>query len=289
MIDVLGIDVGGTTTRVALFRLADGRPLEIDRWDGPTDRRDASATIGVGVADLRARHDLDAVRACGIGVPEYVREGQVRSALVIELGAVEPGSIGLPGETIVRVDSDVRCGAVAEWDELRDPAAGLLYVSLGTGLSSAFVLPGGVAWVGATGAAISLGEWPSPMAGVTLEGFASGAGIFSRHLAETGEARSAVELAAGAEAGDPRAHRLLAEAGTAVGSAIRQDHALLDPDRIVVGGGLGTAHGALWSALERAAAVPIPGRSGPVLRQAALGDRSGTLGAALLAAREVAA
>ena len=287
MTDAIGIDIGGTTTRVALVRIADGAPQEIDRWSAPTDRDDAIATARAGVEALASRRDLRTVTACGLGVPEYVHAGHVRSELVIRgtAAGVEPAALGLAAETRVLVESDVRCGAVAEWHALADPSASILYISLGTGLSSTLVLPGGVPWEGRTGGAISLGEWESPVAGATLEGYASGDGIAARHEAETGRARTTKDIAAAAARGDAVAGRLLAEAGSAVGLAIRRLHAVLDPSAVVVGGGLGSADGPLWEALEAAARAPIPGRESVGLRRAVLGERSGGVGAALLAAR----
>ncbi len=294
MIDVLGIDVGGTTTRVALFRTIDGRPHEVGRWSGPTRREDATRGIRDGIAALAVRHDVGEVRACGIGVPEYVDGGRVRSELVLRLGpslgaALDPAAIGLPVGTALRIESDVRCGALAEWDALGDSTASAVYISLGTGLSSTLVLPGGTCWTGRTGGAISLGEWSSPVAGTTLEGFASGAGIEARHAAATGTATSTPRIVESAAAGDAAALRLLVDAGAAVGTAIRQLHAVIDPAFVILGGGLGVADGPLWDALRVAAADPIAGRSDVVLRRAALGERSGTIGAAIVAARSVGA
>lgn len=166
----------------------------------------------------------------------------------------------------VVVESDVRCGALAEW---RLGAGrtydGLFYVSLGTGVSSTLVADGRMV-SGHRGEAIALGELSVP-ASVhpswegNLESFASGAGLAAR-------------------AGD------LTSAGRALGLVLADAVALLDPPVVVIGGGLGTAATPLWEALRdmylgRASRRPHP----PPIVQATLGPQASLLGAALFALR----
>ena len=293
----LGIDVGGTSTRVALFTAGPASGLSlIARTEMPTNTRDASEAILRGIRDLfESGHAVD-VDACGIGLPEYVSDGDIRSSMVVQFSSAGLEAIASelsPSGTrpVVRVDSDVRCAALAEWQATGDPDLSLLYFSIGTGISSAFVLPRGELLQGARGAAISLGEWPAPPSALdpqvvqrNLEQFASGQGIERRYLRATGRSLSTRQIAGGAAEGTV-ADTILREAGAALGDAARRLHAVLDPSRIVVGGGLGSARTPLWEELETAALKPIPERSPVDIRQASLGPHSGELGAALLALR----
>ncbi|MCU1550571.1 MAG: hypothetical protein JWR36_1131 [Glaciihabitans sp.] len=290
----LGVDVGGTSTRVALFT-GDARLglHQIARTERPTNPRDAAEAILLGIRDLiDAGHDME-VTACGIGLPEYVHDGTVTSSMVVQFtpegrSAIARELSAFGTNTIIRVDSDVRCAALAEWHASADQGLSLLYLSVGTGLSSAFVLPGGELLQGARGAAISLGEWPAPpgpdesIVHGNLEQFASGQGIEQRYLIATGRSLTTPQIAARA-AEDAVAEAILREAGAALGDAARRLHAVLDPTRIVIGGGLGSATTPLWEELESAAVKPIPQRSPIDIRQAALGARSGEVGAALVA------
>jgi glucokinase len=169
-----------------------------------------------------------------------------------------------------------------------------LYVSLGTGLSATFVRSGRP-WPGHRGEAIALGGFEVP-ASVdpefsaaprgerprTLEEYASGAGIATRYAAATGtavtESREAVARAA---VGDRTAVELLTSAGRALGTALGWAVALLDPEAVVLGGGLGLAGGLLDEALREAYAARTPRPARPPIHPAGLGARSGLLGAAL--------
>ena len=93
-----------------------------------------------------------------------------------------------------------------------------------------------------------------------------------------GDARVVFELAA---AGDPIAGRVVAEVVTDLGDLAIDVAALLDPEVIVVGGGLADAGPALFGPLERRlrAALPYP----PRLVPSALEDAAVLHGAVSLA------
>lgn len=289
---VLGVDVGGTTVKAALVRRDD--LTIIDRSSAPTDPRAISAGILALARPLlhRAAERGLTVSHAGIGVPEFVRDGRVTSAEVIEWTGTEPGELGAllrtssHDEVSVRVDSDVRCGARAEAHLLPDPAQSALYVSWGTGISSTFVLPGGVCWEGATGRAITLGAWPSAASAFTVEEFSSGLGIARRfralhggdtHPARAGEELTTLAVSRRADSGDVEAEVFLAEAGRVLATAVLQAVDLLDPHVVILGGGLGVSD----STAPRAAFEALRARPGLAALPARLGADSGLIGAAL--------
>lgn len=262
----LGIDIGGTSVRAGL--VADGHVVA--RAESATTD-DLLATV-VGLAnDLAAGTTIVGI---GIGVPEYVNRGRVTStevipwtdAIVSELAAIAP----------VWVDSDVRCAAVAEWRH--SPGESLLYLSWGTGLSTTLVLPDGRPWEGHSGRAIAFGE--RRVESATLESVASGRGIETHYLARTGNQRTTRELAA--DAADELAQTLLRSAGRLTAEALLDATRLLDPARVVVGGGLGTAD---TEANRTLVAEWQSGGSPAPLNTASHGPDSGLIGAALLALR----
>lgn len=204
----------------------------------------------------------------GVGMPEYVdRSGCLTSSEVLDW-TVQPAALlaeVCPGVPVV-VESDVRCGALAEWKlGAGRTYDGLFYVSLGTGLSSTLVADGRLV-AGHRGEAIALGELSVP-ASVhpsyegNLESFASGAGLAAR-------------------SGD------LTSAGQALGLVLADAVALLDPPIVVIGGGLGTAATPLWEALRDMYAGRTSRRPHtPPIIQATLGPQASLLGAALFALR----
>lgn len=292
----IGLDVGGTKIAGALVR-PDGAVLHEVIRPSPGERgaRDPGLAVTRAVAADLAAHAQTAgvqVLALGAGFPEYVDAAGRLTSREVMGWTEQPASVlagVVPGRPCV-VAADVRCGALAE-ARLGAGAglADLLYVSLGTGLSCA-VVRDGVPVPGRRGEAIALGELEvsarvDPAWTGTLEAYASGEGIRTRYRAATGAdpggTREVTECAA---AGDEIARELLAGAGRAIGRALAGLVAVLDPDAVVLGGGLGSAAGPLHDALEETLAAGTASRpEPPPLLTARLGARAGVVGAALTA------
>jgi glucokinase len=248
-----------------------------------------TASLATALADAARAQGLD-LAGVGAGFPEYVDPaGRLTSHEVLTWSTqpAEALAAAVPGVPVA-VESDVRCGAVAE---VRLGAGGgldsMLYVTLGTGLASALMIAG-VPYRGHRGEAIALGEldagvpgWPG-----NLEDHCSGRGVCERYEALTGvrvaEARALLE-----RAGDDEAARaVLDSAGVSLGNVLGMLVAVLDPAVVVIGGGLGTADGPLREALDRTYAGRVAARPDPPpLVTARLGPRAGLVGAGLLVFR----
>ncbi len=249
---VLGLDVGGTKIAGGLVD-ADGvimhRSTEPTARDG---RRDPGLATSYRLAaqllaDARSRDW--SVTGLGIGVPEYVTaDGELSSRLVLEWDRQPREQFADLGP--VTVESDVRCGALAEAVVGAGRGfASVLYVTVGTGLSSSLVA-GGVVLPGARGEAIAFGELPVARAAAadesgSLEEFASGAGIADRYRAGGGgPVDGAAQVVTLADDGDPLAQNVVNSAARAVGTAISWMVAVLDPAVVVLGAGWARAAGA---------------------------------------------
>lgn len=82
---------------------------------------------------------------------------------------------------------------------------------------------------------------------------------------------------------DPKAHQVVIAAGRALGLGLAGLVDLLDPQAVVVGGGLGSASGHYWDSAVAAARSAIwadVSRAVPLL-QGAIGPRAAVVGAAL--------
>jgi glucokinase len=86
--------------------------------------------------------------------------------------------------------------------------------------------------------------------------------------------------------GDELAERLVDEAVEALGSGVAAACNVLDPDAVIIGGGLGVRFGEPYARRISDAMMPhlFHDDDPPVLRVAELGDLGGALGAALLVA-----
>jgi glucokinase len=287
----VGIDIGGTKTAVLAVTLPGADVLFREVF--PTQ-------AAFGAAHLRAR--LAAILArlrSGLGPRERVPVGVSVPELVdldglVATDAVVPGLTGDLREWaeigVECVESDVRAAAHAEARVGAGrgfPSFG--YLSIGTGISSTFVLDG-VAWPGAHGAAILLGSGPfGPKLGpdgrpYPLEELASGPAMVAAYRALGGHARNAQEVLDRYDS-DPLAARAVVEAGSAAGQGAALLVNVLDPHALIVGGGLGCADGPYWQCLEAAARAQIwadAARSIPLLRSG-LGPDAAAIGAALSA------
>ncbi|MDR1428218.1 MAG: ROK family protein [Bifidobacteriaceae bacterium] len=305
------IDAGGTKIAGALVDQENRLRWRIEE---PTPMVDGARDPGLAtVVEVALRLEAEADRrgakldGLGVGLPEYVADGVVQGRDVLAwdrqpaelLAAALPGECGVPGVpglpgVPVTVESDVRLGALAEWKLGAGVSAGadsMVYVSWGTGLSSAFATSAGV-WPGSQGRAIALGELRvdsgvDPAWDGNLEAYASGHGIARRFEQLTGApagagARHVAEACAG---GDATARRVLTSAGRAVGHAIAAAVFLLDPALIVVGGGFGLADTPAVHAAHEAYTqlVIATHRTAPRWLPAGCGTDAGLLGAALAA------
>jgi predicted NBD/HSP70 family sugar kinase len=125
-------------------------------------------------------------------------------------------------------------------------------------------------------------------AGPALEQFAAGPALAARLAAlQAGFTGTAFDVVALAAAGDLPAREIVSSAGNALGAAIGQLVNVLDPEAIVIGGGLGMAGGLYREALEAAMRDHIWSelhRQLPLV-SAELGNDAGLIGAAFGACR----
>jgi glucokinase len=301
---VIAVDVGATTLKGGL---CDRDATLLHRERRRTERASAEEALdGVAalVSDLadeaRRRFGPGGVAGVGLAVPGLVDEarGLVRHAVnmpwrdvpVAELVAARTG---LP----VVLGHDVRAAAAAEaaLGAGRD-GGDFLFVAIGTGIGAAIVLDG-QPYLGAHGGAGELGHTvvdpDGPPCGCGgrghLEAIASAAAI-ERAYAEAGagDGASAREVATLVQAHDPAAREAWDRAVGALAAGLAGCVTMLDPARIVVGGGLAQAGAQLFEPLEAELGRRLPVGEPPPIVPAALGPDAGCRGAALLAWRALA-
>ncbi len=293
---VVGVDIGGTKTAVVAVALPDADVMfrEVIATQAAHGAGRLRGELGTVLARLQSELRLRERPPVGVSVPELVDlDGVVTTDVVV------PGLAGDLTEWaklgVVRVESDVRAAASAE----AQVGAGrgfpsIAYVSIGTGISSTFVL-NGVAWPGAHGAAILLGSGSlgsrrgSDSRPYILEELASGTAIVEAYQSLGGHAGGAREVL-DLYSSDPRAAQVVDQAGHAAGHGLALLVNLLDPHAVIVGGGLGSAGGPYWRKLEASARAHIwaaAARDVPLLRSG-LGPDAAAIGAALAAGADTA-
>jgi fructokinase len=306
----IGIDLGGTKIEGLAL---DAGGAELARLRIPTPKHDYAATVQAiagMVGDLEGRVALgvgavsDELASVGVGIP-----GTLVPATGLVKNANSTWIIGRPLERDlsaalgrpVRCANDANCLAVSEATDGAAAGAELAFaVILGTGCGGGIALRGQV-HSGPNGVAGEWGHNPLPWASEEelpgplcycgqrgcLETWISGTGLEQDHArvnAGAGLRRlSGPEVVAAAAAGDAAAEASLLRLEDRIGRALASAVNMMDPDVIVIGGGL--------SKLERLYANLPPlierhlfggGRlATPVLR-AKHGDASGVRGAAWL-------
>jgi predicted NBD/HSP70 family sugar kinase len=269
---VIGIDAGGRTLRASIADLAGNLRRRVARpvrdpgaRDGLVD--DLAALVGELSADVRP----GSVQAVVAGVSGIVDHDEGRVLLSPDL----PGLDGLALAQALRdrldlptgIDNDDLLAAIGE--ATSGAAIGcrdVVFLSLGYGLGAGLIVAGRPVR-GASNAAGAI-AFLSPG---RLEDRASGRAIPGRYRIVAGregdgasisDARSVFELAA---RGDRVAAQVVADVTADLGDLVVDVAALLDPEVIVVGGGLAEAGAALFAPLSErlAAALPYPPRLVP--------------------------
>ena len=314
---VVGVDLGGTKIAAALVD-ADGALLgPVSRTptparEGPRAVLDAVASLVTGVVEAGARTGPGAVGIGSAGVIDAER-GVVVSATDAITGW--PGTDIAGGvarrllaagvasqDLLVHVDNDVNAYAAGEaWIGAGAGAAGVLMVAVGTGVGGAVVLDGRVHH-GARFLAGEMGHMPSGPAGAEpctcgrtghLEAVAAGPQIARRYREATGavDVTGAHQVERLADAGDAVAQRVYREAAIALGKAIAAVVTVLDPERVIVSGGLARSGDLWWGPLRETVRAEVVGLVADDLElvPAALGTTAPIVGAAHQARMRLAA
>lgn len=293
----IGIDLGGT--KIEGIALApNGRELLRLRVPSPQNsyERTLEAIAGV-VNDLESR--LGLTGSVGVGIPGTISPatGLVKNSNSTWMNG-QPLAEDLPRllQRPLRFANDANCFALSEASDGGGAGARVVFgVILGTGTGGGIVVDGKVltgpnAIAGEWGhnpmPAPRKDEWPGPRCycGRTgcIELFLSGPGLARDYAGEGGGAATAVEIAQRAAGGDAVAERCLARYEDRLARALAGVINILDPDVIVLGGGMSnvdrflTNVPAIWPAHVFSDAVATR------LVRAVHGDSSGVRGAAWL-------
>lgn len=311
MVATIGLDIGGTKIAGGVI---DGDGVILARGRKETPALDPAAIVKESanlIRELSVGHKIDAV---GVACAAFIDRS--RSTVYFSPNLAwrdEPlkqrleSALGLP----VSIENDANAAA---WGEFRFGAAAqaddMVMVTIGTGLGGGVVL-GGVLLLGAFGVGAELGHMRVVPNGIRCgcgnrgcwEQYASGSALVreARELIDSGTPHAArlSELCAGdpaalrgpdvtraAAEGDPAAVELLADLGTWIGEGLASVAAILDPELIVLGGGVSESGSLLIDPARAAFRRQLTGRGHRPeawFALASLGNDAGMIGAADLA------
>lgn len=304
---VIGVDVGGTGIKLGAVEVNDSPELLADRvihghaslpvedvlrkveeeirrlletagWDAPD---------GIGVGSAGLVHSQDGVVVTSPNLPRW-KDAPIGPRLA--------EAMGVPA----RVDNDVNAFALAEWRWGAGKGTDdVVFLTLGTGIGGA-VITGGALLRGKDGfagepghATLVLGGIPCPCGNEgCAERYVGNQGIVDAARAHpefgkderlaTADPLTPKVLHEAAQAGSAVATTVLADAGRALGGLLVTLVNLMNPARIVIGGGVAQAGDYLLGpARDHLARRSLVARHAPVeVVPAALGEHAGILGAA---------
>ena len=293
----LGIDLGGTKIEIAAL---DGPGEPRLRRRVPTPRDDYAATIAAIAALVRdAERELGATGTVGVGIPGTISAltGRVKNANSTWLnGRPLREDLGRALGRAVRVQNDANCLAVSEAVDGAAAGAAVVFAAiLGTGVGAGIAISGR-AFAGANGIA---GEWghvplpaprdderPGPRCWCgrdgCIEAWLSGPALAADHRRATGESVEARVLAHRAASGDADCAASLDRWLDRLARGLAMVIDVLDPDVVVLGGGLSNVDAAVRGLPRRLAPLVFSDDLRTPIVRSLHGDSSGVRGAAWL-------
>lgn len=317
---LIGIDLGGTTVKFGILSL-DGKVQE--KWAIETNiLEDGKHIVPDIVASLKHRLELygltkDDFVGIGMGSPGAVDRDKktvtgafnLNWAHTEEVGSVIEEELGIP----FAIDNDANVAALGErWVGAGANNPDVVFVTLGTGVGGGVIADGNLIH-GVAGAGGEIGHINvEPENGFActcgnegcLETVASATGVVrvARHLAEAYEGTSSIKLAIdngeavtskdifeAAASGDKFADSVVEKVAFYLGLATANISNILNPDSVVIGGGVSAAGEFLRSRIEKhfvKYAFPQV-RQSTKIKIAELGNDAGIIGAASLASQFV--
>jgi fructokinase len=276
----IGVDLGGTKIE-AIALGADGTILARHRV--PTPVGDYAGTLDA-VAGLvgTIEQQLGCQGSIGVGTPGAIssRTGLIKNSnSTVLIGKRLDQDLAAKLQRPVRLANDANCFALSEAADGAGAGAGVVFgVILGTGVAGEWghnplpwprtdELPGAPCYCGKAGC---------------IETFLSGPGLARAYQAETGKVLTAEAVARAAAAGQPQAAACLDLYADRLARALTAVINILDPDVIVLGGGLSNIARLYEELPARIASYAFSDAIDTPIVRARHGDSSGVRGAAWL-------
>lgn len=290
----IGVDIGGTKVLAGVVD-ASGSVLARTRRETGESAASISDAIVDAITELAGDHEIGAVGLSAAGFISADRTTVLSSPNIagwsnIPLAHQMSERVGLP----VVLENDANCAA---WGEVRFGAGrgrgNVVMITVGTGIGGGIVLDGHL-----VRGAFGIGGEPGHMRVVPeglpcgcgqrgcWEQYGSGSALLrrARELGYTGA--GGPPLADAARAGDEAARQAFAEIAGWLGSGIATVCALLDPELIMIGGGVSESGDVLMDPLRQSFQAHLPAtddRPHAQIEVALLGADAGMIGAADLA------
>ncbi len=300
----VGVDLGGTTVKIGLFT-AKGELLE--KWSIPTDISNDGENIlpdiARSVSYKLAEKGIDKkyVEGMGIGVPGAVTKGVVNRCINLGWGIIDVvKEMEMLSGLKVYAENDANTAALGEFmvGSGREYDS-IVMVTLGTGIGSGIILDGNILQ-GHTGSGGEIGHIiVNPSEKIPCN--CGHKGCLEQYTSATGIARTAVEMLNdtdeesalrdieniiakdvfdAAKAGDLLAKEVVKRSCDILGHALAGVAAIINPEAIILGGGVANAGAYLLENVEHQFGKELyHAAAGTKICLASLGENAGIYGA----------
>ena len=279
-----GIDVGGTTVKCGLFQ-TDGNL--VDKWEIPTRTENKGENILPDVAkaiqDKMAEKGIEKadVEGVGIGIPGPINsKGEAACAVNLYWGFTPVAQI-LHDLTGLKAcaGNDANVAALGEaWKGAAAGSDNVIMVTLGTGVGGGIIVDGKIV-AGTHGAGGEIGH-VLVVRGEAEKCNCGNHGCLEQYASATGIVRVAGRMLAFKE-GDALAVRTMEYVGDLLGGALAGFAAVVDPEAIVIGGGVSKAGQPLIDCIQKYyMKYAFPSCKDTQIVLATLGNDAGICGAA---------
>lgn len=303
----IGIDVGGTNLRIGVFKglqLIDEARFQADfsqickesylKENQPTEawQKILSVTANAIQSVLTKHADVQTI---GIGFPGFINP---KTHII----AQSPNLLGLKNVNLaadlsqivgkkILLANDANAAAYGEYCLAGKPAAGLIYIGLGTGVGGGLIYAN-KPFAGEHGCAMEIGHIIIEANGRKcgcgnlgcMEQYASASGVSISYFNKTQQPLTAVDIATLAKEGDINALEAYQQAGESLALALAHILKVIDVPNVTIGGGMSQA----WPLMQAAFDARLNADLIPVLRAniqvkiSTADDSAGMLGAAML-------
>ncbi|ABE49639.1 ROK family protein [Methylobacillus flagellatus] len=298
----LGVDIGGTNLRVGVVQ--DKKVIYEQRFPANFSsicKQHAPAIalqeiLRVSLSALQQAIKLHpGIESIGMGFPGFIdpQSGHVTQSpnlpglRNVDIAGELSRLLGLP----VKMENDALVAALGEFMLLDTIPRSMVYIGLGTGVGGGLI-HAARPYPGDHGIAMEVGHLITEPGGRKcgcgnhgcLEQYAAAPGVIASYALATGKTLSARDIADRAAQGDSAALDAYALAGQHLGRAIAHVAKVLDPQLILIGGGLSQAWPYFSSALHAQLDLDsIPVFKGKIdIQVSSSSDQAGIIGAAHL-------
>ncbi|WP_308639628.1 ROK family protein [Paenibacillus silvisoli] len=312
----VGVDIGGTNTVIGIFdgsRQLLGKksvPTLLPHLPGVTDHPETFFDLlQQEIVQLARESDCtDGLALCGMGVPGRVDPIRGRAEAASNMGWIGvpfaeqmSSRLGIP----VRIDNDVRIYALGEVHAGAGQGYGnVLCLTVGTGIAAAIIVDGRIVrggdhFAGEIGHDPVAGENALCACGARgcVESIVSATGIsrmaveaIAAHgsgtsLSQLGRKPTAYDVCCAANEGDEASKEIFRYAGEVLASKLLTAVCLLNPDAVIIGGGVAEAGELLLGPVREKIHSRYIHTKKPAVLKAALGDSAGLIGAVAYASQ----